>query len=98
MNLQYSALNASQFNDDFDIDPAYSSKMQDSKYDPTQYENCLIPTGRKLAIIIPFRDDGSHARMDQLQVLLHYMIPLLIRQNVKFQFFAITQEYFKRKP
>lgn len=86
-----SALNASQFNDDFDIDPAYSSKMQDAKYDPTQYENCLIPTGRKLAIIIPFRDDGSHARMDQLQVLLHYMIPLLIRQNVKFQFFAITQ-------
>ena len=90
-----SALDASEFNDDLNIDPIYSSRMINSKYDPTQFENCVIPNGQKLAIIIPFRDDGSSVRTNQLKVLLHYMIPVLIRQNVKFQFFVVTQEYFK---
>ena len=69
--------------------------MKNSKYDPTQFEDCLIPPGHKVAIIIPFRDDGSNVRTDQLKVLLHYMIPMLIRQNIKFQFFAVTQESFQ---
>ena len=90
-----SALDASEFNDDLNIDPIYSSRMINSKYDPTQFENCVIPNGQKLAIIIPFRDDGSSVRTNQLKVLLHYMIPVLIRQNVKFQFFVVTQECFE---
>ena len=90
-----SALDASEFNDDLNIDPIYSSRMINSKYDPNQFENCVIPNGQKLAIIIPFRDDGSNVRTNQLKVLLHYMIPVLIRQNVKFQFFVVTQECFK---
>ena len=90
-----SDLEASEFNDDLNIDPVYSSRMITSKYDPTQFENCVIPNGQKLAIIIPFRDDGSSVRTNQLNVLLHYMIPVLIRQNVKFQFFVVTQECFK---
>ena len=90
-----SALDASKFYDDINIDPIYSSKMINSKYDPTQFENCTIPDGHQLAIIIPFRDDGSSVRTNQLKVLLHYMIPVLIRQNVKFQFFVVTQECFK---
>ena len=129
-----SALDASKFNENFNIDPVYSSKMKNSTYDPTQmsfridassalsdwlesyftcfdwsktrsrehqfenfpqYQNCLIPTGHKIAIIIPFRDDGSKARLNQFKILLHYMIPMLIRQNIKFQFFVITQESFK---
>ena len=69
--------------------------MNNSKFDPNQFENCVIPNGQKLAIIIPFRDDGSNIRTNQLKVLLHYMIPTLIRQNVKFQFFVVTQECFK---
>ena len=69
--------------------------MNNSKFDPNQFENCVIPNGQKLAIIIPFRDDGSNIRTNQLKVLLHYMIPVLIRQNVKFQFFVVTQECFK---
>lgn len=69
--------------------------MNNSKFDPNQFENCVIPNGQKLAIIIPFRDDGSNIRTNQLKVLLHYMIPVLIRQNVKFQFFVVTQEFFK---
>ena len=69
--------------------------MSNSKYDPREFEDCVIPNGQKLAIIIPFRDDGSNVRTNQLKVLLHYMIPVLIRQNVKFQFFVVTQECFK---
>ena len=65
--------------------------MQNSKYDPREFEDCVIPSGQKLAIIIPFRDDGSNVRKNHLKVLLHYMIPILIRQNVKFQFFVVTQ-------
>ena len=65
--------------------------MQNSKYDPREFEDCVIPNGQKLAIIIPFRDDGSNIRKNHLKVLLHYMIPILIRQNVKFQFFVVTQ-------
>ena len=65
--------------------------MQNSKYDPREFEDCVIPNGQKLAIIIPFRDDGSNIRTNQLKVLLHYMIPILIRQNVMFQFFFVTQ-------
>ena len=92
---QISALNASKFDDYLSIDPLYSSKMKNSKYDPTQFEDCLIPPGHKVAIIIPFRDDGSNIRTHQLKVLLHYMIPVLIRQNIKFQFFTVTQESFQ---
>ena len=65
--------------------------MLNSKYDPREFEDCVIPNGQKLAIIIPFRDDGSNVRSNQLKVLLHYMIPILIRQNVMFQFFVVTQ-------
>ena len=65
--------------------------MSNSKYDPREFEDCVIPNGQKLAIIIPFRDDGSNVRTNQLKVLLHYMIPILIRQNVKFPFFVVTQ-------
>ena len=86
-----STLNASEFNDDLNIDPKYSSKMPNSKYDPREFEECVIPNGQKLAIIIPFRDDGSNVRTNHLNVLLHYMIPILIRQNVMFQFFVVTQ-------
>ena len=87
---QISELDASKFNEELDIDDDYSSKMNDSKYDPTKFESCEIPTGHSLAIIIPFRDDGSSVRTNQFKVLLHYMIPVLVRQNVKFQFFRGT--------
>lgn len=90
-HITVSALNASEFNDDLNIDPKYSSKMPNSRYDPREFEDCVIPNGQKLAIIIPFRDDGSNVRTNQLKVLLHYMIPILIRQNVMFQFFVVTQ-------
>ena len=65
--------------------------MPNSKYDPREFEDCVISNGQKLAIIIPFRDDGSNVRTNHLKVLLHYMIPILIRQNVMFQFFVVTQ-------
>jgi len=89
--VNISALNASEFNENLNIDPIYSSKVSNSKYDPREFEDCVIPNGQKLAIIIPFRDDGSNVRTNQFKVLLHYMIPILIRQNVMFQFFVVTQ-------
>ena len=36
-----------------------AAKMQNSSYSPTQFENCTIPEGQSVAIIIPFRDDDS---------------------------------------
>ena len=56
--------------------------------------NCTVPPAHSVAIIIPFRDNKEQARSHQLFVMLHFMIPILIRQNIKFQFFLITQESF----
>lgn len=36
-----------------------AAKMKNSSYSPTQFENCTIPGGQSVAIIIPFRDDDS---------------------------------------
>lgn len=36
-----------------------TAKMKNSSYSPTQFENCTIPGGQSVAIIIPFRDDDS---------------------------------------
>ena len=66
-------------------------KCIEDLYDPREFEDCVIPDGQKLAIIIPFRENGSNVRTNQLKVLLHYVIPILIRQNVMFQFFVVTQ-------
>ena len=56
--------------------------------------NCTVPPAHSVAIIIPFRDNKEQARSHQLFIMLHFMIPILIRQNIKFQFFLITQESF----
>ena len=57
--------------------------------------NCTVPPAHSVAIIIPFRDNKEQARSQQLFIMLHFMIPILIRQNIKFQFFLINQELFK---
>ena len=33
-------------------------KIHDSGYEPS---NCEVPFGRKVAIVIPYRDDGSNS-------------------------------------
>ena len=63
-------------------------------YEPA---NCTVPPAHSVAIIIPFRDNKEKARSHQLFVMLHFMIPILIRQNIKFQFFLINQELFIRE-
>merc|ERR1711990_207029 len=37
-------------------------KFHDSGYEPS---NCEVPFGRKVAIVIPYRDDGSNIRLNQ---------------------------------
>ena len=89
-----------------------ASKIESSGYEPV---NCLVSSGKRVAIIVPFRDDGSKGnqgpqglritiksnaglksyltleRFNHLKLLLRHMIPILIRQNIKFKFFLITQ-------
>ena len=36
-----------------------AAKMANSSYTPTHFENCTIPEGQSVAIIIPFRDNDS---------------------------------------
>ena len=36
-----------------------ASKITNSSYSPTQFENCTIPQGQSVAIVIPFRDNDS---------------------------------------
>ena len=33
-------------------------EFHDSGYEP----NCVVPVGRKVAIIVPYRDDGSNSK------------------------------------
>ena len=83
-----------------------AAKMVSSGYEP---RNCIVSAGKRVAIIVPFRDDGSKGivkrsdlnssswtqyfleRFNHLKLLLHHMIPILIRQNIKFKFFLISQ-------
>jgi len=65
-----------------------AAKMVSSGYEP---RNCIVSAGKRVAIIVPFRDDGSKERFNHLKLLLHHMIPILIRQNIKFKFFLISQ-------
>ena len=80
--------------------------MQNSSYSPTQSENCTVPSGQSVAIIMPFRDNDSKGnsrrgskwifisfsvRTRQLYLFLHYTIPILIRQNIKFKIFVVSQ-------
>ena len=44
-------------NDTFEI-PSELQEIHDSGYEPS---NCEVPFGRKVAIIIPYRDDGSNS-------------------------------------
>ena len=61
--------------------------MKKGIYKPT---DCSPVEGQSVAIIIPFRDQLG-VRRQQLFTLLHYMIPILIRQNIKYGFYVINQ-------
>ena len=54
--------------------------MKNSSYSPTQFENCTIPEGQSVAIIIPFRDDDSKGMDDDSR--LGFMC---IQINFKFE-------------
>ena len=62
-------------------------KVKDGMFKPVL---CRPEKGHSVAIIIPYRDP-TNIRRGQLLILLHYMIPMLIRQNIKFAFFVINQ-------
>ena len=63
-----------------------AEKMVNGLHKPT----CRQRPGRSVAIIVPFRDKTG-VRTYQLYSMLHFMIPILTRQNIKFGFFVINQ-------
>merc|ERR1711935_1058839 len=64
--------------------------MGQAIYKPSE---CQLPYGHRVAIIIPFRDiTPDQYRTKHLKWLLHYMILVLIRQNIMFSFYIINQE------
>ena len=69
-------------------------KMINGSYTP---QECQVAAGRSIAIIIPFRDQNG-VRKKQLLTMLHYMIPILTRQNNKFTFFVINQSSLASSP
>lgn len=69
-------------------------KMINGTYTP---RGCQVAPGRSVAIIIPFRDQNG-VRLKQLLTMLHYMIPILTRQNNKFTFFVINQSSVANAP
>jgi hypothetical protein len=54
-------------------------------------KECHNNNHKKVAIIIPFRDDETLQRTRHFYILLNYLLPNLIRQNIEFGFFLIEQ-------
>ena len=52
---------------------------------------CVPEKGRRIAFILPFRDDGSKTRTTQFFWLLNTYLPLFIKQRTEVQFFIINQ-------
>ena len=52
---------------------------------------CLPEKGRKIAFIMPYRDDGSDTRTAQFFWLLDTYLPVFIKQKTRVQFFIINQ-------
>ena len=52
---------------------------------------CIIEKRRKIAFVMPFRDNGSNVRTSQLFWLINTYIPIFIKQKADVQFFVINQ-------
>ena len=71
---------------DIKIPDFVAAKMVNGLHRPS----CQQKPGRSVAIIVPFRDKTG-VRTEQLYSMLHFMVPILTRQNIKFGFFVINQ-------
>ena len=70
------------------MEKEYETRFKNGRFKPT---DCIVPARKRVAIIIPFRDDATLVRTNQFQWLLYYMIPILTRQNIEFGFYLINQ-------
>jgi len=52
---------------------------------------CFVPPNKRVAVIVPFRDNLQHTRLVHLKMLLYYMVPIFIRQNLRFSFYVVNQ-------
>ena len=52
---------------------------------------CIVEKRRKIAFIMPFRDNGSNVRTSQFFWLLNTYIPIFMKQKADVQFFVLTQ-------
>ena len=52
---------------------------------------CIVEKRRKIAFIMPFRDNGSNVRTSQFFWLINTYIPIFIKQKADVQFFVINQ-------
>ena len=52
---------------------------------------CIVEKRRKIAFIMPFRDNGSNIKTSQFFWLINTYIPIFIKQKADVQFFVINQ-------
>ena len=64
------------------------SVMNESSFSPP---GCSVNDETNIAIIVPFRDNDTLVRTRQFYSLLSSLIPMLIRQNVRFGFYLVNQ-------
>jgi len=73
--------------DDLDSEYAFLEQNLKNKNAIINPISCSTPyPGRTIAIIVPYRN-----RPDQLKIFLKYLLPVLIRQQLKFKIYVIEQ-------
>ena len=78
-----------------DLNAKFKPIFVNGSYTPS---DCHVPPLRRVAIIIPFRDNPQETRFHQLQWMMIYMVNILTRQNIQFGFYFITQGGDKKNP
>ena len=55
-----------------------ATKMVLSGYEPA---NCIVPSGKRVAIIVPFRDDGSKGTVNCLNAEIGAFVLIVFKVN-----------------